>query len=247
MKIAYSLLAFAVSGALAGATVGCGDNKTGSSAGTTAPSSPGSQQTTTATTLAPKVGGSITFSVYGESAGLDPTINSGTGVVGGIELTAVYDTLMRYDPTSGQFVPRVAESLEHNADNTQWTLKLRPNVKFSDGSALDSAAVVSSMKRHIDKKSRSLSLVQPIKEYQTPDPLTVVFVLDSSWSGFPFALASAPGMIVNPAAVQKLGDSLPTNPVMVAVNGGSGSPKVEPALFAVTVSAALSICSIPDW
>jgi peptide/nickel transport system substrate-binding protein len=208
MKARNTLAILAVA---AVAFVGCGDNKAGSGAGTTAPS--GSQQTTTATTLAPKVGGSITFAVYGESAGLDPTINSGTGVVGGIELTAVYDTLMRYDPTSGQFVPRVAESLEHNADNTQWTLKLRPNVKFSDGSALDSAAVVSSMKRHIEKKSRSLSLVQPIKEYQTPDPLTVVFVLDSSWSGFPFALASAPGMIVNPAAVQKLGDSLPTNPV----------------------------------
>jgi len=40
-------------------------------------------------------------------------------VVGGIELTAVYDTLMRYDPTTGQYVPRVAQSLDHNADFTR--------------------------------------------------------------------------------------------------------------------------------
>src|SRR5436190_10798471 len=112
------------------AVAACGDDKSSTSQSGTTTTPPGSSVTAT-TTLAPKVGGSITFAVYGESAGLDPTINSGTGVVGGIELTAVYDTLMRYDPTSGQFVPRVAESLEHNADNTQWTLKLRPNVKFS--------------------------------------------------------------------------------------------------------------------
>ena len=193
------------------AVAACGDDKSSTSqTGTT--TAPGSSVTAT-TTLAPKVGGSLTFAVYGESAGLDPTINSGTGVVGGIELAAVYDTLMRYDPSAGKYVPRMAQSLEPNADFTRWTLKLRPNIKFSDGSPFDSAAVVSSIKRHIDKKSRSLALVQPITEYQTPDALTVVFVLDSSWSGFPFALASAPGMIVNPAAVTKLGDSLPTNPV----------------------------------
>ena len=98
-------------------------------------------------------------------------------MVGGIELTALYDTLMRYNPDTGQFEPRLAQSLTANADNTQWTLKLRPGVTFTDGSPLDSAAVVASMKRHIDKKSRSLSLVQPIKEFQTPDAETVVFVL----------------------------------------------------------------------
>jgi peptide/nickel transport system substrate-binding protein len=194
----------------------CGDDGGGggsASSSATGASSSGSASAAATTTVAPKAGGSLTFAVYGESAGLDPTINSATGVVGGIELTAIYDTLMRYNPTSGQYEPRMAQSLTPNADFTQWTLKLRPDVKFSDGSALDSAAVVASMKRHVDKKSRSLSLVQPIKEYQTPDALTVVFVLDSAWSGFPFALASGPGMITNPAAVAKLGDGLPTNPV----------------------------------
>jgi peptide/nickel transport system substrate-binding protein len=188
----------------------CGDDQ---SAGDDANAGPSTTATASSTTLIPKAGGSITFAVYGESAGLDPTINSGTGVVGGIELVAVYDTLMRYDPATGKYEPRLAQSLEPNADFTRWTLKLRPNVKFSDGAALDAAAVVASMKRHIEKRSRSLSLVQPITDYQTPDATTVVFSLDAPWSGFPFALASAPGMITNPAAVQKLGDSFPTNPV----------------------------------
>jgi peptide/nickel transport system substrate-binding protein len=192
---------------------GCGDSggKAEEGGGTTA----APQQTTT---VAPKAGGTVTMAVFGESAGLDPTINSATGVVGGIELAAVYDTLMRYNPTTGQYEPRMAQSLDHNADFTQWTLKLRPGVKFSDGTPLDSAAVVASMKRHIEKRSRSLSLVSPIKEYQTPDATTVVFVLDSPWSGFPFALASGPGMITNSAAVAKLGTGYPTNPV----GGGAG-------------------------
>ena len=198
----------------------CGDDK---AADSEAPATSTGSSAQVTTTLAPKVGGSVTLAVYGESAGLDPTINSGTGVVGGIELVAVYDTLMRYDPSMGKYVPRMAQSLEPNADFTRWTLKLRPNIKFSDGAALDSAAVVASMKRHVEKRSRSLSLVQPITEFQTPDASTVVFVLDAPWSGFPFALASAPGMITNPAAVLKLGDALPTNPV----GAGAGAFVIE--------------------
>src|SRR4051812_41697487 len=100
--------------------VACGDDKSSDSG---APGTSTGSATQSTTTLAPKVGGSITFAVYGESAGLDPTINSGTGVVGGIELVAVYDTLIRYDPSTGKYVPRMAQSLEPNADFTRWTLK----------------------------------------------------------------------------------------------------------------------------
>jgi peptide/nickel transport system substrate-binding protein len=186
---------------------GCGDSGT-SSGGQT-----GGTSAASTTTAAPKTGGTVTMGVFAQAAGLDPVIQSGTGVAGGIELSAIYDTLMRYNPQTAKYEPRIAESLTPNADFTQWTLKLRPNVKFSDGSDFNADAVVFNLKRHVEKKSRTVTLVQPIKDYATPDPLTVVFTLNSAWSGFPFALASAPGMIVSPAAIQKLGDSLATNPV----------------------------------
>lgn len=157
--------------------------------------------------------GTLTMATWSATKSLDPTEAAGTGNSSGAELAALYDTIMRYDDKTGTFEPETAESLTPNADFTQWTLKLRSGITFSDGTAYDSAAVVASMKRHVEKHSNTLSLVTPITKYETPDPLTVVFTLAFPWNKFPFALASAPGMIVSPAAVAKLGDTLGTNPV----------------------------------
>lgn len=162
---------------------------------------------------ATKTGGTITMAAWSATKSLDPTGDAGTGNSGGAEVAALYDTLMRYNPDTGKYEPQTAQSLTPNADFTQWTLKLRPGITFSDGTAYDSAAVVDSIKRHVTKKSKSLSLVTPITGYATPDPLTVVFTLSFPWNAFPFALASAPGMIVSPTAVAKDGDNLGTDPV----------------------------------
>jgi peptide/nickel transport system substrate-binding protein len=153
------------------------------------------------------------MATWSATKSLDPTGVAGTGNSGGAELAALYDTLMRYNPDTGQYEPETAESLTPNSDFTQWTLKLRPGITFSDGTAYDSAAVVASMKRHVAKRSNSVSLVTPITDYATPDSLTVVFTLAFSWNAFPFALSGAPGMIVSPSAVATEGDNLGTNPV----------------------------------
>src|SRR5690606_30327687 len=72
--------------------------------------------------------------------------------------------------------------------------------------------VVTNLKRHVDLKSRTANLVTPITDYDVVDAHTVVFTLSFPWSGFPYALASAPGMIVSPTAIERLGDDLRTNP-----------------------------------
>ena len=55
-------------------------------------------------------------------------------------MAAIYDTLAV--PTSkGVAVPYLAKSITPNANFTQWTIALRPNVKFQDGEALDANAV----------------------------------------------------------------------------------------------------------
>jgi peptide/nickel transport system substrate-binding protein len=45
------------------------------------------------------------------------------------------------------------------------------------------------------------------------DPLTLKFTLTDPWAGFPFVLSAAPGMVVSPAAITKLGTGLSLNPV----------------------------------
>jgi peptide/nickel transport system substrate-binding protein len=194
---------------------GCGDNggKTGAGPATTIAASP-----STTAAPQPKSGGSLTVGTFTETPSLDPVTNIGTGVTGGMELVALYDSLMTYDPATGKFEPRTALSLTPNADQTVWTLKLKPNIKFADGTAYDAAAVVFNLKRQIDLKGRSLGLVSIMKSFDTPDASTVVITLTAPNSTVPFVLASAPGMIASPAVIQAQGANFGTNPV----NAGAG-------------------------
>ena len=196
---------------------GCGDDGGGTDVG----QSTTSVAATPATTAPqPKSGGSLTVGTFTETPSLDPATNVGTGVTGGMELVALYDTLMTYDPATGKFEGRTAASLTPNADLSVWTLKLKPNIKFADGSAYDAAAVVFNLKRHsaATPGARSIALVSSIKSYETPDALTVVMTLTAPNSTIPFALSSAPGAIASPAVIQAQGANFGINPV----NAGAG-------------------------
>lgn len=157
-------------------------------------------------------GGVVTMATWSATTSLDPTQVAGTGNSSGAELAALYDTIMRYDPDTGAYEPHTAESLTPNDDFTQWTLTLRDGISFSDGTPYDAEAVVANLQRHVEARSNAVSLVTPITDYDVTDPLTVVFTLAFPWNGFPFALASGPGMVVSPTAVETLGDQLGTNP-----------------------------------
>lgn len=175
----------------------CGDDDSSSSEPD--PSTPQSQDETTE---APKSGGVITMGTYSEPSGLDPVVAQGGGTSGNSEMAAIYGTLMRYDAESQTYEPYMAESLEPNDDYTEWTLKLRPGVTFSDGTPYDAEAVVFGLKRHIQHGSSVASLVANIAEYEVVDETTVKFTLQSSWPNFPYILANSPGMIPSMAAVQ---------------------------------------------
>jgi peptide/nickel transport system substrate-binding protein len=186
---------------LALAASACGDSDEGtepSGATTTAAAA----ATTTATTLAPKTGGSITMGMYSETAGLDPVVSNGGGTTGNTELMAIYDTIMRYDTTTGKYEPQTAESLTANADNSEWTLKLKAGIKFTDGTDYDAEAIVYGLKRHVTFGGRSSSLVANIKTYAVVDKLTVKFTLNAPWGNFPYLLAYMPGMIPSPTAIK---------------------------------------------
>jgi peptide/nickel transport system substrate-binding protein len=82
----------------------------------------------------------LSFGTYSEPRGLDPIVATGYGVTGGVELSALYDTLVRYDPETKKYVMRTAESLTADEAFKEWTLKVRPNIKFGDGTPYDAAA-----------------------------------------------------------------------------------------------------------
>jgi peptide/nickel transport system substrate-binding protein len=45
----------------------------------------------------------------------------------------VYDALVRFSPTGSEVIPHIAAGWESTPDFTQWTLRLRPGAKWSDG------------------------------------------------------------------------------------------------------------------
>ncbi|HMG44675.1 MAG TPA: ABC transporter substrate-binding protein [Acidimicrobiales bacterium] len=162
----------------------------------------------------PTEGGTLDMAVWFQASSLDPADGNISGVANGTALVALYDVLMRWDAETDTFEPQLAESLESNDDSTEWTLKLRPDVTFSDGTPLDSEAVVYSINRANERQSpAAVGLIARIESMETPDDLTVVFTTREPWVRFPFVLTNSLGLVVSPTAAEAAGDDFATNPV----------------------------------
>ncbi len=173
----------------------CGDDKESGSS----PTVPGATTPAT-TTKQPVPGGTITFGTFSETAGLDPIVSTGNGVTGYIELTAIYDTIVRYNVQTGKYEPNTAESVTANADSTEWTVKLKSGIKFTDGTAYDAEAVKFGMNRHRSgiagappcaelyacprNSTSSGAYMTLVKSIDVVDALTVKFTLTESWPSF---------------------------------------------------------------
>ncbi|HUP73466.1 MAG TPA: hypothetical protein VM282_10540 [Acidimicrobiales bacterium] len=75
----------------------CGDSGEGGS-DTTGPTVASSATTAEA----PQVGGTLVFGAFLQPLGLDPIVAVGGGNIGGTEMAAIYDTLIRLDTTTGK-------------------------------------------------------------------------------------------------------------------------------------------------
>src|SRR4029453_8902507 len=88
----------------------------------------------------PKPGGEVVWGLDAESPEgwcLPAAQLSASGIM---VANAIYDTLVVIN-AKGEYVPYLAESVTPNATYDQWTIKLRPDVKFHDGSPLDADVV----------------------------------------------------------------------------------------------------------
>jgi len=149
----------------------------------------------------PVKGGTLSFAGYSVATSLDPTKTQPSGATGGTEMSAIYDVLVRYDASTNKFSPQLAQSLDADSAQKVWTLKLRPGVTFSDGTAVDSQAVVASIERFNKNRGANAQVWQAaVSKMEATDPATVVITLNQPWREFPTMLASGQGMIVAPAA-----------------------------------------------
>jgi peptide/nickel transport system substrate-binding protein len=143
----------------------------------------------------PQPGGTIVYALASESDGWDPT--QGRWATDGTQVgLAVFDALAAYD-VDGNWAPYLAESFTPNDDFTVWTIKLRPDITFHNGTPLDSAAVVKVAEAH-----RVSPLTAPtfanIGAIEATDPLTVTVNMTAPWAAFPVALTGQAGVVPAP-------------------------------------------------
>jgi len=88
----------------------------------------------------------------------------------------IYDPLIQRDPNLKK-VPNLALSWKAIAPNV-WEFKLRPNVKFSDGTPFTADDVVFSITRVLSPTSDFKTYLASVKEAKAIDPLTVHMITD---------------------------------------------------------------------
>lgn len=163
---------------------------------------------------------------------LDPALNS--AVDGGNMLLHNFECLLIVD-REGRLGPGQAESWDISADGLTWTFHLRPNLKWSDGSALTAEDFVYSWKRVCDPQVAApyadtvLGLVEGFDKaiegnldalaVSAPNANTFVVKLTAPCSYFGSLAAFATLSPVQRATIEKNGDAWATSPKTYVSNG----------------------------
>ena len=112
-----------------------------------------------------------------------------------------------------EIVPQLALGYEW-ADTKTLILKLRPGVKFHDGTEMDAAAVKYGFERHLTfPGSTRRGEIATIDRVEVVDKLTARVILKSPSSPFLSLLTDRAGMIVSPKAAEAAGKDFGTAPV----------------------------------
>jgi len=153
-----------------------------------------------------KKGGTLRTAIFADPLSFDPHI---TGNLQGRAATrAIHDTLFRVD-AQGRVAPGLVESWEQ-PDDTTFILKLRANLKFQDGTALDAAAVKYNIDRIRDPKVAANGGIRQgeittLDSVAVVDARTVKLTLKSAFAAFLFPFTDVTGCIGSPAAFEKYG------------------------------------------
>ncbi|CAN5415169.1 ABC transporter substrate-binding protein [soil metagenome] len=125
----------------------------------------------------------------------------------------VYETLIKQKP-DGTYAPGLATEWGYvDSTKLKFQLKLRENVKFSDGATVVNAAAV---KQNLDRLTTVTGpmtgeLASTLKAVEAPDDKTVIIELSKPNPDLERIISQVVGMIVNPNAL-KDGDALARTP-----------------------------------
>ena len=144
----------------------------------------------------------------------DPqTLDPATGTLGTDIpfLYPLYDRLIDFEPKTLDLRPGLATSWSWSDDRRALELKLRPGVKFHDGTPFDAAAVKTNIEYF--KSLRKNFDLDGVTSVEVIDPQTVVLRLEKPNSTLPGLLAERAGMMLSPAGLEKYGKDFGQHPV----------------------------------
>ena len=158
----------------------------------------------------------FTYAIGNDVRGLDPSrITDGASF---LVTRQIYENLVNYEAGGTVPVPGLAEGWTVSSDGLAWTFRLRPDIKFHDGTDLDAAAVVYNFQRWWDPahpfhdgpfeyfeymfggfKDDPGCLISDVHAI---DNAQVQIILNEPYSPLPNTLAMAPFAIASPVAIQ---------------------------------------------
>jgi peptide/nickel transport system substrate-binding protein len=165
----------------------------------------------------------LLYGAGGDPVNLEPgNVTDGNSLIVHMQL---YDRLLDFKPGTAELIPSLAESWSSDKPGKVWTFKLRPSIKFHDGTPFNAEAVAFNIKRWWDPKDPSghrnagkIYEIWPqllggfkgdpkslVTEVKVLDAQSIQFVLKQPFALFPDVVASAYFGIASPTAIQKAG------------------------------------------
>jgi peptide/nickel transport system substrate-binding protein len=192
--------------------VACGGDDSDTSAGEGPDSSETNGESAEAT-----VGGSAEYLVAADIRSLDPATLVGSVGADGNQAFAMYGALVTYQIEENAVVPLLAESFEPDATLTEWTMRLRSGLKFSDGSTFDANAVKANWDRIVgpDSQSPARGTLGAASSIVVADPVTLKITLRAPNAQFDNSLAKSGANYI--AAPSSVGG---TDPNAMPIGGG---------------------------
>jgi peptide/nickel transport system substrate-binding protein len=142
---------------------------------------------------------SLVLGMVLEPPALDPT-TAPAAAIGEIVHYNVLEGLTKIN-MDGSIVPLLAESWSIDPDGKVYTFKLKKGVKYHDGEAFDSSDVKFSFERAKAATSTNKAkkaVFDNISRIDTPDPYTVLLVLNQADGNFLFRLGENTAVILDP-------------------------------------------------
>ena len=161
-------------------------------------------------TQKPVKGGSLTFGIDTEESGFNPSTarwDEGGFLYG----RTVFDPIAIVNAAGG-VEPYLAESITSNEDFTTFTITLRPDIVFHDGTPLDADA----LHQNIEATASGVLTGPAFADFSSATvtgPLTVTIDMKEPWAPFPYYLAQAQTGYIAAPSMLNAPDGGTSNPI----------------------------------